>query len=203
MKALTAAHHYRAVVSLVGDDLPNLASAVPRTVECAAKGRPWDEALQLAARAVSEALAGERDVEPRRRTLEDLASIARFQFGWTAADALFEGASPKGRYPWSRVFAGKEQLAMHVPDRGRLALTLAGAKRVAAAGAYRVEIGPFELKGDLFAVGVKSADPDIRIGDSVAVVREGEVVAAGFARMSGTEMTAMRRGSAVDVRHKA
>lgn len=203
VKALTALHHYRAVVSLVGDDLPQLATAVPRIAECAAKGRPWDEALALAARAVGEALAGEKDVDPRKRTLEDLASIGRFQFGAAAAEALFEGATPRGRYPWSRVFAGKEQLAMHVPDRGRLALTLGGAKRVAAAGTYRVEIGPFELKGDLFAVGVKAADPEIRIGDSVAVVRDGSVVAAGFARMAGNEMMAMRRGSAVDVRHKA
>jgi archaeosine synthase alpha-subunit len=203
VKALTASHHYRAVVSLVGDDLPELATSIPRTVECAAKGRPWDEALGLAARAVSEGLAGEKDVDPRRRTLEDLSSIGRFQFGPAAAEALFEGATARGRYPWSRVFVGKEQIAMHVPDRGRLALTLGGATRVAAAGAYRVEIGPFELKGDLFAVGVKAADPEIRIGDSVAVVREGEVVAAGFARMAGHEMLAMHRGSAVDIRHKA
>jgi len=203
VRGLVEAHPYKAVVSLVGDDLPSLQTAIPGLVECAAAGRAWDDSLGRAAEAVRAGLSGEKDVNPRTRTAEDLASIARFQFGAAAAEALMEGAVPKGRYPWSRLFVGKEQVAMHVPDRGRLALTLAGAARVAAADAYRVETGPFELKGDLFAVGVKAADPDIRIGDSVAVVREGRAVAAGFARMGGAEMTAMRRGIAVDIRHKA
>jgi archaeosine synthase len=200
---LRRAHTYRAVVSLVGDDLPGLSDQVSALVECGAKGVSFDQSLEKAAAAVREALAGEKDVDPRRRTLEDLHSIARFQFGRKAADALFEGATAKGRYPWNRLFAGKVQLAQHVPDRGRLSLTVAGATRVAAAGVHRVTVSAFELKGDLFAVGVTAADPEIREGDSVAVVREGKVIAAGFARMSAGEMLSMRRGTAVDVRHKA
>ena len=201
--SMARSHPYRAVVSLVGDDLPELQEQVAGTVECAAKGTPWEQSLTRAADAVREALKGERDVDPRRRTLEDLQSVARFQFGKVAGDGLFEGAAAKGRYPWNRILAGKVQLAQHIPDKGRLSLTLDGAKRVAAAGAYRVTVSPFELKGDVFAVGVTAVDPEVCEGDSVAVVRDGKVIAAGFARMAAAEMLAMRRGSAVDIRHKA
>lgn len=200
---LRRSHAYRAVVSLVGDDLPSLQEEVSGTIECAAKGKAWDQSLTAAADAAREALKGERDVDGKRRTLEDLQSIARFQYGKAAGDALFEGAVARGRWPWNKVFAGKVQLAQHVPDRGRLSLTVAGAERVAAAGAHRVTVSAFELKGDLFAVGVTAADPEIREGDSVAVMREGKVIAAGFARMAAAEMLAMRRGTAVDIRHKA
>jgi archaeosine synthase len=200
--SIARSHPYRAVVSLVGDDLPGLQEQVAGTIECAAKGTPWEQSLTRAADAVREALKGERDVDPRRRTLEDLQSVGRFQFGKAAGDALFEGAAAKGRYPWNRILAGKVQLAQHFPDKGRLSLTLEGAKRVAAAGAYRVTVSPFELKGDVFAVGVTAVDPEVCEGDSVAVVRDGKVIAAGFARMAAAEMLAMRRGSAVDIRHK-
>ena len=48
-----------------------------------------------------------------------------------------------------------------------------------------VDIMDFELKGSLFAVGVKDADPSIRIGDEAVVVCNGEVKAVGVAMMSG------------------
>lgn len=200
---LAKVHAYRAVVSMVGDDLPDLEPRVKGLVECAKKGRRFEEALTSTADALREALKGLSDVDPRRRTVEDLHSIARFQFGAKAADALFEGAEARGRWPWNRVIALGKQLAQHVPDRGRLALTLEGASRVAGAGAYRVTVGDFALKGDIFAVGVTAVDPEVRWGDSVAVLQGGQVVAAGFARMAAAEMLAMRRGVAVDVRHKA
>lgn len=199
---LVKAHPYRAVVSMVGDDLPGLEAHAKGLVECGKKGRRWEETLTLTAEAIRAALEGARDVDPRRRTLEDLESIARFQFGAKAAGALFEGAQARGRWPWNKVLAGGKQLAQHVPDRGRLALTLEGATRVAGAGSYRVTVGDFALKGDIFAVGVTAVDPEVRSGDSVAVLQGGKVVAAGFARMAAAEMLAMRRGVAVDVRHK-
>ncbi len=199
---LAKAHPYRAMVSMVGDDLPGLEACQDGLVECAKEGRPWEETLSLTADALRAALKGAPDVDPRRRTLEDLQSVARFQFGAKAAEALFEGAEARGRWPWNKVVEGANQLAQHVPDRGRLALTLEGATRVASAGAYRVTVGDFPLKGDIFAVGVTAVDGEVRSGDSVAVLQGGKVVAAGFARMAAGEMLAMRRGVAVDVRHK-
>jgi archaeosine synthase len=198
---LLESHPYKGVVSLVGDDLPSLEKSTAGLIECSAKGRTFEESLKRCAQSLSTLLEGASDVPPRQRLLEDIASLARFQFGGAAAASLMEGVELRGRPPWVRVMAGKEQFAMHFPEKGRLALTLPGARRVASAGAYRVTIEEFPLRGDVFAVGVKAADPEIREGDSVAVLQNEEVVAAGFARMSATEMTAMRRGAAVDVRH--
>ncbi|HEX9710644.1 MAG TPA: DUF5591 domain-containing protein [Candidatus Thermoplasmatota archaeon] len=200
--ALLGRHRYQAVVSLVGDDLPGLGKRVAPLVECAAKGKPNEAALADAASALREGLAGATDVTPRQRVADDLASIGRFQFGGPPAAALFGGASVRGRWPWNKLHAGGEQLAQHVPARGRLSLTLAGARRVAEGGGYRVRIEDFKLKGDIFAVGVERADPEVRAGDEVAVVQGDRVVAAGTARMSAGEMAAARRGVAVAVRHR-
>ena len=61
----------------------------------------------------------------------------------------------------------------------------------------------FELKGNLFAVGVTSADSGIRIGDEAVVMCNGEVRGVGVAMMSGKEMCDLKRGIAVKIRHKA
>lgn len=199
---LLSRHDYAAVVSLVGDDLPQLEGRVGALVECAAKGKPNELALAAAAEALTAGLEGAADVPPKQRTLEDLASIARVQLGGAPAAALLEGATLRGRWPWSKLVAGGAQVAQHVPERGRLSLTLEGARRVADAGGYRVFVEDFKLRGDIFAVGVQQADPEIRAGDEVAVLQGDRVTAAGVARMSAAEMTAARRGVATAVRHK-
>jgi archaeosine synthase len=199
---LLSRHEYKVVASLVGDDLPALADRVGPLIECAATGKPNEIALHAAAAALTEGLAGVGDVTPRQRALEDIASIARVQLGGPPAAALLEGAAVRGRWPWSKLIAGGVQLAQHVPQRGRLSLTLEGARRVAAGDGYRVHIEDFKVRGDIFAVGVRAADPEVRAGDEVAVVQRDEVVAAGVARMGAPEMTAARRGVAVAVRHR-
>ena len=50
------------------------------------------------------------------------------------------------------------------------------------------------MTGNLFAVGVESADPDIRIGDEAIVMRKGKVEAVGVAMMSGEEMADSAKG---------
>jgi predicted RNA-binding protein (TIGR00451 family) len=61
-----------------------------------------------------------------------------------------------------------------------------------------------EVKGgSIFAVGVKEADTDIRPGDEVIIIDQGEkVVAVGRSEMSGSEMCEFEKGRAVTVRHK-
>jgi len=63
-------------------------------------------------------------------------------------------------------------------------------------------MGACELKGSLFAVGVMDADPSIRAGEEVAIMRNGKIAGVGVAVMGGREMVEMRRGEAVKVRHK-
>jgi archaeosine synthase len=129
-----------------------------------------------------------------------MASVARFQFG-PGGEALLEGARVSGSYPYLKVMRGKDQLGMLSPERGMLSLTIEGAEAILPV-VPKVAIGDFDVKGSLFAVGVEDADPAIRAGEEVALVRDGAVAGVGVAMMGGREMVEMRRGEAVKVRHR-
>lgn len=93
---------------------------------------------------------------------------------------------------------------MTTPERGgMLSLTLDGAQIMADHGFNIVDVQPFELKGNLFAVGVNKADSRIRIGDEAIIVCDGVVKGVGVAFMCGREMADLKRGIAVKVRHKS
>lgn len=146
-------------------------------------------------------LCGEMPWIGYREDLEgEMLSLARFQFG-EAGEQLMRGTSVAGRYPRLRITDGETQLGMLTPERGWISLTLEGAERLAERGYNLVTMGDFELKGNLFAVGVQEADPRIRIGEETIVVRGGQVQAVGVASMNGEDMVALRRGEAVRVRH--
>ncbi len=130
-----------------------------------------------------------------------MRSSAIFQFG-EVGSALTEGCEVSGSYPYSRFMQGKTQMGMLTPDRGMISLTLDGAERIAASGKFLVNMKDFEMTGNLFAVGVEGADPDIRIGDEAIVMRKGKVEAVGVAMMSGEEMADSAKGEAVRIRHK-
>jgi archaeosine synthase len=97
---------------------------------------------------------------------------------------------------------GRTQMGMLTPDRGMISLTIDGAERIATSGKFLVHMKDFEMTGNLFAVGVESADPDIRIGDEAIVMRKGKVEAVGVATMNGEEMADSAKGEAVRIRHK-
>jgi archaeosine synthase alpha-subunit len=130
-----------------------------------------------------------------------MRSSAVFQFGDVGA-VLTEGCDVSGSYPYSRIMAGRTQMGMLTPDRGMISLTLDGAERIAASGSFLVNMKDFEMTGNLFAVGVESADPAIRIGDEAIVMRKGKVEAVGVAIMPGEEMADSAKGEAVRIRHK-
>ncbi len=143
--------------------------------------------------------------------LVDRNNLARglleFQFGRDIADLLMDGDTYAiGKFPYWKfireVDGKKIQMGMMTPERGMVSLTLEGAEVLAKAGYATVEIMDFELKGNLFAVGVVRADPRIRIGDEAVIVCNGEVRGVGVAEMCGREMTDLKRGIAVKVRHK-
>ncbi|MDR2699184.1 MAG: queuine tRNA-ribosyltransferase containing PUA domain protein, partial [Candidatus Methanoplasma sp.] len=96
----------------------------------------------------------------------------------------------------------KVQLGMLTPERGMISLTVEGAEIIAGTGKNIVEMTDFEMKGNLFAIGVLSADPGIRPGDEAIVMLNGNVEAVGVAMMSGREMVDLKRGIAVKIRHK-
>ena len=158
--------------------------------------------------------AATKDMEPVGY-LEDrnnqMRSLLEFQFGKDVADVLMdENTYAIGKFPYWKLIRedpedskNKVQLGMTTPERGGLlSLTLDGAQIMMDHGFSVVDVQPFEMKGNLFAVGVISADPSIRIGDEAIIVSEGKLKGVGMALMCGREMTDLKRGIAVKVRHK-
>jgi archaeosine synthase alpha-subunit len=138
---------------------------------------------------------------------EELQVLAAFQFSPALAEALFAGEVRLAGRPWFQrlVSPEKEDLATWKEETGVWRLTVAGARRVlAAAAGNRVEVrGGVELRGDLFAPGVASADAEVRIGSDVVLVREGAVLGVGEASVPGPWMGRLARGRVVRVRHRA
>lgn len=146
------------------------------------------------------------------RALEQVRAIADFQFGRGAGEALF----PEGcRFVRSRtrrirqVMLDKKRLVTLRAQDGRFTLGIEGARRLKAgipAPAYRVvmmeDAAEFVAQGkNAFAKHVIAADPGIRPGDEVLVVREGDdLLGTGEAALSGDEMMAFDYGVAVKVR---
>ncbi|MFQ6128038.1 MAG: archaeosine synthase subunit alpha [Thermoplasmata archaeon] len=157
--------------------------------------------MEVLEKALSEVTEDLPAVSRKKRLMEDLRNLAVFQFG-EAGEDLLRGCETKGRYPNVRIVRN-EHLATLVPSRGMLSLTLEGGKVLSKSKAYCVEIEDFRPEGNIFAVGVVDADPNIREGDEVIAVCENDVRAVGVARMPAREMIESRRGEAVRVRHRA
>lgn len=135
---------------------------------------------------------------------EELRELASVQFGRAAADRLFAPPIRLAGRPWfQRLSDGARDLATVREERGLFFLTVAGARRVGAPYPLSVEVDPaLPLTGDLFVPGVRSADPLIRVGDSVVLLRNGELVAVGEAVLPGPLMVELERGLAVRIRHR-
>ena len=200
---------YDKVICHLGDDYELVEGLAE--MECTVVGDPTSpkslENLDKALRAAA------KRMEPVDY-LVDRNNLARglleFQFGRDIADILMdENTYAIGKFPYWKFIREdpedrkkKTQLGMMTPERGMVSLTLEGAEILAEAGYATVEIMDFELKGNLFAVGVIRADPRIRIGDEAIIVCDGQVRGVGVAMMCGREMTDLKRGIAVKVRHK-
>ncbi len=164
-------------------------------------GPKSDASLKLLQKTLADITEGS-DSSWRTRSTQEICSMARFQFG-PEAEEMFQSAVVKGRYPKLRIFQGKEQVASISYVTGNLVPTLEGAKFMVEKDIHTVKIADFQITGNVFAVGVDDADPNIRVGDEVAVVRNGKLAASGTARMSGQEMIESTRGEAVRARHRA
>lgn len=136
---------------------------------------------------------------------EELEALARMQFGPEGAGRLF--APPvrlRGR-PWFQRLTDPAgiDLASWQERRGLFQLTVAGGRRLRGGGLLEVEVDPaLPLTGDLFTPGVRSADPAIRAGDAVLLIRGGELAGVGEAALPGRLMRELPRGLAVAVRHR-
>ena len=203
------AQGYDKVICHLGEDYELVEGLAD--MECTVVGDPTSpkslENLDKALRAVAKGMETVDYLVDRNNLARGLLE---FQFGREIADLLMdENTYAIGKFPYWKFIREdpedrkrKTQIGMMTPERGMVSLTLEGAEILAAAGYATVEIIDFELKGNLFAVGVQKADPRIRIGDEAVIVCDGEVRGVGVAEMCGREMTDLRRGIAVKVRHK-
>ncbi|MBQ8179472.1 MAG: DUF5591 domain-containing protein [Candidatus Methanomethylophilaceae archaeon] len=204
------AQGYDRVICHLGDDYELVEGLAD--MECTVVGDPTSPAsLENLDRALREATRDMESVDYLVDRNNLMRSVLEFQFGRECADALMdENTYAIGKFPYWKLFredpedrSKKVQLGMMTPERGMVSLTLDGARVLSEMGYLTVEIMDFELKGNLFAVGVISADPRIHVGDEAVVVCNGEVRGVGVALMCGREMTDLRRGIAVKIRHKS
>ncbi|ASJ05377.1 archaeosine synthase subunit alpha [Thermococcus barossii] len=135
------------------------------------------------------------------RYFEGIRKVFDFYFGPGAGEAVLpEDGKVKGS-KMLRLFVDGQQTGTF--RDGVISVTPYGMQRIYdAVGGYWVKID-FELRGDVFAVGVDEADPAIRPDDIVGIVRDGKVVGVGKAVLSGEEMVKAKKGVAVKVRKRA
>ena len=135
------------------------------------------------------------------RYFEKVRKVFDFYFGAGAGEAVLpEDGKVKGS-KMLRLFVGDQQTGTF--KDGVISVTPFGMQRIYdSLRAYWVRID-FELRGDVFAVGVKEADGRIRPDDIVGIVRDEKVVGVGKAVLSGEEMVNAKKGVAVKVRKRA
>ncbi|HTT74107.1 MAG TPA: DUF5591 domain-containing protein [Thermoplasmata archaeon] len=164
------------------------------------------DALARLREAVAAALEAETPVAggPLAVVREELAAVAAVQFGAEGARRLFRDPVRLLGRPWfQRVTDGHDDLATLREERGLFQLTVAGARRFGVDPPLAVSIEPtLALSGDLFCPGVRGADPAIRAGDAVVLVRGGHLAGVGEAALPGPLMTQLGHGIAVRVRHR-
>jgi len=140
-------------------------------------------------------------IPARERVLNELRSIAIYQFGLGGENLISDNTKAKGMYH-RRIFSSSNQIALLNRDTGFYSLRLAGGERLFELGINIVEID-FNLETNtVFAPGVKRADETIIPNDEVVVVRDGEVLAVGKAVLTGEEMEKSTNGVAVRIKDR-
>lgn len=142
----------------------------------------------------------------------DLRTVADYQFGAGAGEALFPPDEPLSMTRTSsgrprQVSVDDERVATYETD-GRLRLSMAGGYRLQTVErvGYSVVVGsesrPFVREGrNAFAKFVTDADKHIRPRDDVLVeLADGELLAVGRAELAGQGMLDFDTGMAVKVR---
>ena len=194
---------YDTVISHLGEDT-ELVRGLCEMKETVVGDSTSPASLQNLETALREATKGMEVGDYKEDRIETVRSMLKFQFGKEMADKIMdEDTYVIGKFPFWKIMRDKVQIAMMSEGRGVFSFTAEGSEVLAELGCNIVEMVDFELKGNLFAVGVTSADSGIRIGDEAVVMCNGEVRGVGVAMMSGKEMCDLKRGIAVKIRHKA
>lgn len=150
--------------------------------------------------------------QQRKKHIIKIRSIANYQFEAPVGDKLFPSnvelrfSKRTGRI--RHIYHNNRLLATLKPTDGLFSLTIHGAKRLWSLESLihkivvQSDIEPLVRKGkNVFAKHVIHADNRIRAGDEVLVMNQDAVLlAVGKAALSGSEISAFKRGIAVKVR---
>ncbi|NJE05425.1 RNA-binding protein [Thermococcus sp. M36] len=135
------------------------------------------------------------------RYFEGIRKVFDFYFGPGAGEAVLPDKGQVKGSKMLRLFVDGQQTGTY--KDGVISVTPFGMQRIYdATKSYWVKID-FDLRGDVFAVGVGEADERIRPDDIVGVVRDGRVIGVGKAVLSGEEMVRAKKGVAVKVGKRA
>ena len=135
------------------------------------------------------------------RYFEKVRKVFDFYFGIGAGEAVLPDNGHIKGSKMLRLFVENQQTGTF--REGVISVTPFGMQRIYdSLKAYWVKID-FDLRGDVFAVGVNEADEKIRPDDIVGVVRDEKVVGVGKAVLAGEEMIRAKKGVAVKVRKRA
>ena len=146
-------------------------------------------------------LKNHQRVNRRQKTLHELRSIARYQFGEKGDGFIPDNVKTKGMYH-KRILSNGTQLALLNKDYGLYRLNLEGGENLRNLGIHIVNID-FDLQTNtVFAPGIESADHSIIPNDEVVVVREDTIVGVGKAVMTGREMEECGNGIGVKLKHR-
>ena len=195
---------YDVVVSHLPNELNSIIGDVFGEVISTCNGNPTSKnSLTNLKNILSETVSNYKRMSRSKRLLDDLRSIASYQFGEDVAKELIrEDYQLKGVYPNLKVFKGDKQVCSLSKERGLLSLTLEGAEVLLSKNMNLVRIEKdLEIRGSVLAPCVEYADDRIRIEDEVIVMRENEMYAVGIAKMNGKEMVELSYGEAVKIRH--
>lgn len=146
-------------------------------------------------------LKNHQKVNRREKTLHELRSIAKYQFGERGDEFIPDNVRTKGMYH-KRVLSNGVQLALLNRDYGLYRLNLAGGEILKDLGINVVKID-FDLETNtVFAPGIVNADHAIIPNDEVVVVRDDSAVGVGKAVMTGREMEECDNGIGVKIKHR-
>lgn len=161
-----------------------------------------DESLENLKHVLKNITKDYEKVKKYDRVKENIESFASFQFGKKIARKMIDSSKIIGRYPYQKIIKKNKQMGMIVKEKGSISLTLDGAKILFEEKTNIVEIADdFELRGSVFAPGVKNANENIRIGDEVIVLKKNKLIGVGSALMNGKDMVKLSFGESVKIRH--
>ena len=142
-----------------------------------------------------------KKIKKHDKTLHELRSISKYQFGVNGDKFITDDVIAKGRYH-KKIFSNNKQIARLNMDYGLYTLNLSGGERLLENNINVIEIN-FNLETNtLFSPGIDKADHNIIPNDEVVIVKDNEVVAVGKSVLTGSEMEKSKSGVAVKIRHR-